>query len=112
MSPVRLTHATSLILQALASGRRHGFQIMEVTGLARGTVYPVLRRLEKEDLVGSEWEDEEGARRAGRRRRRIYQLSGSGQALAEEARRRLAQTQRVLADEALGQVGMSGSGEA
>lgn len=112
MSPLRLTHATSLILQALASGSRHGFQIMEVTGLASGTVYPVLRRLEKEVAVGSEWEDQAGAREAGRRRRRIYQLSESGQELAEEARRRLAQTQRVLADEALGHVGVPGSGEA
>lgn len=112
MSPVRLTHATSLILQALASGSRHGFQIMDVTGLASGTVYPVLRRLEKEGAVGSEWEDEEEAREAGRRRRRIYQLSESGQVLAEEARRRLTQTQRVLAHEALGPVGATGSGEA
>ena len=112
MSPVRLTHATSLILQALASGSRHGFQIMDVTGLASGTVYPVLRRLEKEGAVGSEWEDEEGAREAGRRRRRIYQLSEAGQLLAEEARRRRAQTQRVLAADALGQVGVTGSGEA
>ncbi|MDX1493808.1 MAG: PadR family transcriptional regulator [Longimicrobiales bacterium] len=112
MSPVRLTHATSLILQALASGRRHGFQIMEVTGLASGTVYPVLRRLEKEAMVDSRWEDEEAARDAGRRRRRIYHLTASGQLLAEKARQRLARTQRVLADEGLGPVGASEAGEA
>lgn len=112
MSPVRLTHATSLILQALATGRRHGFQIMDVTGLASGTVYPVLRRLEKERAVESHWEDEAAARDAGRRRRRIYRLTGSGQLLAEEARQRLARTQRVLADEGLGSVGASEPGEA
>lgn len=109
MTPVRLTHATALILQALATGRRHGFQIMEVTGLASGTVYPVLRRLEREKAVQSEWEDEEIASEAGRRRRRIYRLTESGRLLAERARQRLADTQRVLSDEALGHVGRSGT---
>ena len=105
MSPVRITHATALILQALASGLRHGFQIMEVTGLASGTVYPVLRRLEKEEAVESEWEDRDEAAAAGRPRRRIYQLTSSGQELAARARERLAATQRILSDEALGRVG-------
>ncbi len=112
MSPVRLTHTTALILQALASGSRHGFQIMEVTGLPSGTVYPVLRRLERASAVASEWEDESVAREAGRRRRRVYSLNASGQALAEEARRRLADTQRVLAEGGLGPVGSSGGSSA
>lgn len=102
MSPVRLTHATALILQALATGRRHGFQIMEVSGLPSGTVYPVLRRLERELAVESEWEDEETAREAGRRTRRVYNLTEGGQLLAERARQRLAATARVLSDSALG----------
>ncbi len=108
MSPVRLTHATSLTLQALASGSRHGFQIMEVTGLASGTVYPVLRRLEKERAVESEWEDAEEASEAGRRQRRVYRLTGEGQVLAERARARLVETQRVLTEGPLGSVGASG----
>lgn len=101
---LRLTHATALILQALASGSRHGFQIMDVTGLASGTVYPVLRRLEKEAVVESEWEGAEEARDAGRRRRRVYRLTFSGQRVADQARQRLADTRRVLADDALGPV--------
>lgn len=104
MHSIRLTHTTALILQALASGRRHGFQIMDVTGLASGTVYPVLRRLEKGQAVLSEWEDSADASAAGRRRRRIYRLTGAGQLLAERARERLAETQRVLTDGALGSV--------
>lgn len=108
MSPIRITHATALILQALASGRRHGFQIMHVTGLPSGTVYPVLRRLERELAVESEWEDEGAASEAGRRQRRVYRLTESGQRVAELARRRLADTQRVLADPALGEVGSTG----
>lgn len=106
---MRLTHATALILQALASGRRHGFQIMEVSGLPSGTVYPVLRRLEREKAVESEWESEEGARAAGRRQRRVYRLTESGHAWAARARQRLADTQRVLSDPSLGDVRPSGS---
>ena len=105
MSPVRITHATALILHALASGFRHGFQVMEVTGLASGTVYPVLRRLERERAVESEWEDDEEASAAGRPRRRIYRLTVSGRELAERAAERLAATRRVLADDALGHAG-------
>jgi PadR family transcriptional regulator PadR len=108
MSPVRLTHATALTLQALASGSRHGFQIMDVTGLASGTVYPVLRRLEKERAVESVWEDGDEASAAGRRRRRVYGLTPRGQLLAERARERLAETQRVLTEGPLGSVGTTG----
>ncbi len=105
MSPIRLTHSTALILQALATGRRHGFQIMEGSGLASGTVYPVLRRLEREKAVESEWEDQEAASAAGRRVRRVYQLTESGQRLAELGRQRLADTARVLAGSDLGEAG-------
>ena len=110
MSPIRLTHATALILQALASGSRHGFQIMDVTELPSGTVYPVLRRLEREDAVASEWEDTEEASAAGRRQRRVYRLTESGQLLAARARERLANTQRLLSEKDLGQLGTSGAG--
>ena len=109
MSPIRLTHATALILQALATGRRHGFQIMEVSGLESGTVYPVLRRLERELAVESRWEDEEIASAAGRRVRRIYRLTESGQLLAERARQRLANTRRLLSDSGLADMEPSGA---
>ena len=107
MTDLRLTHATALILQALASGSRHGFQIMDVTGLASGTVYPVLRRLERAKAVVSEWEGPDDAGAAGRRRRRVYGLTSDGQQIAERARERLAETQRVLLGGALGSVGGS-----
>ncbi len=109
MSPIRLTQATALILQALATGRRHGFQIMEVSGLPSGTVYPVLRRLERELAVESEWEDAETASSAGRRARRVYHLTESGQQLAARARKRLANTQRLLSGVELGDMSPSGA---
>jgi DNA-binding PadR family transcriptional regulator len=104
MSPIRITHATALILQALSANHRHGFQIMEVSGLPSGTVYPVLRRLEREGVVESEWEDESAASDAGRRQRLVYTLTKSGAQVAERARQRLADTARVLAADALGDV--------
>ena len=41
-----LSYTMALILQALDHGYRYGFDIMTITGLASGTVYPALRRLE------------------------------------------------------------------
>ncbi|MBX6330762.1 MAG: PadR family transcriptional regulator [Gemmatimonadaceae bacterium] len=65
-------------LQAIADGVRHGFEIMGVTGLASGTVYPVLARLEEAGLVRSRWEAPVIARREKRPPRRYYQISAAG----------------------------------
>lgn len=100
MTSIRLTHATALILRALAAGHRHGFQIMEVSGLASGTVYPALRRLERAGKVRSAWEAEGEAREAGRPRRRVYHLNAAGQSLAQEAGERLVEAGRLLAGDA------------
>ena len=75
---------------------------MEISGLPSGTVYPVLRRLERELAVESDWEDDETARAAGRPKRRVYRLTESGQLWAERARQRLADTSRLMADPGLG----------
>ena len=42
-----LSYTMALILLALENGYRYGFDVMVVTGLASGTVYPALRRLEE-----------------------------------------------------------------
>lgn len=96
---VRLTHATSLILRALASGHRHGFEVMEVSGLPSGTVYPALRRLERSGHLTSVWEDEAAAHAEGRPRRRTYRLTGTGEALADRAAERLTEAGRLLASD-------------
>lgn len=100
MSNIRLTQATALIVRALAAGHSHGFDIMEVSGLPSGTVYPALRRLERAGKVRSAWEDAEQARDAGRPRRRVYRLTPAGQELAAEAGERLADMGRFLAADA------------
>lgn len=78
MPSVRLTRPTALVLLALASGLRHGFDVLDATGLPSGTVYPILRRLEAAGLVKSRWEPVLIARDEGRPPRRYYQLTGAG----------------------------------
>ena len=50
------SYTMALILQALDNGYRYGFDVMAVTGLASGTVYPALRRLEDAGYLLSKWE--------------------------------------------------------
>lgn len=89
MTPrMALTYTTALILDALSRGHRYGFEIMDVTGLPSGTVYPALRRLESFGHVMSDWEDEGSATSEGRPARRYYTLSGEGEAVLATARRR------------------------
>ncbi len=83
-----LSFSGAAILQALAHNYRYGFDIMDVTGLPSGTVYPALRRLEQAGLVVSNWEDEDNARKDQRPARKYYQLTSEGrEALAEALNR-------------------------
>jgi len=82
---VKLTYPTTLVLHALASGFRHGFEILDVTGLPSGTVYPILRRLEREALVSADWEDAAIAHDEQRPPRRYYELTPSGQRILGSA---------------------------
>ena len=83
-----LSYTALFVLQALAQGHRFGFDIMDATRLPSGTVYPILRRLERQGLVGSAWEEDERARKANRPRRRNYQLTRAGREQLQEAEAR------------------------
>jgi PadR family transcriptional regulator PadR len=74
----RLSYSAVAILHALASGDRHGFDIMDRTGLASATVYPTLGKLEDAGLVTSTWEDAALAQHAKRPARRYYELRPAG----------------------------------
>ena len=82
---MNLTYPTALVLHALAQGYHYGFDIMDATGLPSGTVYPILRRLDRESLVRARWEKAELAQREQRPPRRYYELTASGEALATAA---------------------------
>lgn len=83
-----LSYASLFVLQALDRGHEFGFDIMDVTKLPSGTVYPALRRLEALGYVTSKWESDVAARKAGRPRRRMYQLTRAGKAQLVEAETR------------------------
>ena len=85
---MNLTYATTLVLHALAGGVRHGFDVIDATGLPSGTVYPILRRLERERLVSAAWEDAAIAHEEQRPPRRYYELTPAGNAVLDTARAR------------------------
>jgi len=89
MSPrLNMTYPTALVLQALARGFHYGFDIMDATGLPSGTVYPILRRLDREGLLKSAWEKHAAAQREQRPPRRYYEITGDGEAMLAEAAER------------------------
>ena len=73
-----LSLAAVTVLKAIADGARYGFDIMDVTGLPSGTVYPILGRLEEASLVRSRWEKQATAIRQQRPPRRYYDISAAG----------------------------------
>src|SRR5450755_14606 len=84
----RISHTSAMILQAIGIGHIYGYTVMEVTGLASGTVYPALRRLERDQLIRSQWERPSIAEAALRPARRYYKLTRSGEAAVEASRKR------------------------
>jgi PadR family transcriptional regulator, regulatory protein PadR len=88
MSKSYLSFTVAVILQALDNGYQYGFDIMDVTGLPSGTVYPALRRLEEGGYVDSKWEKHAIAQAAQRPPRKYYELTKEGkEALAEAVQR-------------------------
>ena len=85
---MNVTYTTALVLEAITAGYHYGFDVMDVTGLPSGTVYPVLRRLEDEGLVRSRWEKATLAHDEGRPPRRYYEATGSGERWLAQARTR------------------------
>jgi len=84
----RLPFAAVAVLQAISTGRRHGFDIIDATGLTSASVYPTLGKLEDAGFVTSAWETPTIAQRAKRPPRRYYELRPAGRkALGESLER-------------------------
>src|SRR3954471_19576355 len=58
---------------------RYGYDISRETGLASGTLYPILGRLSDRQLVETRWEENPPE---GRPRRHLYRLTAQGVARA------------------------------
>ena len=84
----KLSHTAALILQAVDSGCRYGFSIMEATGFPSGTVYPAMRRLERDALIVSRWEKQSIADGEGRPPRKYYKVTADGKVRLAAARKR------------------------
>ena len=83
MSPrLNLTYPTALVLQALSRGFHHGFDIMDATGLPSGTVYPILRRLDREGLLSPPGRSTPRRSKEQRPPRRYYAITAAGRAHA------------------------------
>ena len=84
----KLSHTAALILQAIHAGSVYGFSVMEMTGLPSGTVYPALRRLERDELIRSHWEQQSIADSEQRPPRKYYKLTRAGKATLESSHKR------------------------
>ncbi len=74
-----LTYPTATVLLAIRNGHRYGFDIRDATGLPDGTVYPLLRRLERRGVLAGKWEEEAEAKAERRPQRRYYELTPVGE---------------------------------
>ena len=83
-----LSYTMALILQALENGYRYGFDVMAVTGLPSGTVYPALRRMEEAGFIVSRWERQALAQAEQRPARKYYEIKKAGAEALAEARSR------------------------
>jgi DNA-binding PadR family transcriptional regulator len=84
----KLSHTSALMLQAIAAGYIYGYNVMEATGLPSGTVYPALRRMERDQLIRSHWERQSVADAEQRPPRKYYKLSRAGEKTLEASRKR------------------------
>src|SRR5438445_13499218 len=96
-TPVNLSHTSALILQTISHGYRYGFDVMDITGLPSGTVYPALRRLEQSGLIASKWEAGGIAQRELRPPRKYYSIAQAGEAALGGALKRYLLLERMSA---------------
>lgn len=80
MSQLRKGVLEYCVLALLRDGQRYGFELVralsEAEGLlvSEGTIYPLLSRLRRDDLVSTSWQESESGPP-----RRYYRLTGTGQ---------------------------------
>ena len=79
MAVPRLTRETLKVVAAVLerpAERHYGYALSKASGLAPGTIYPILFRLERAGWLVSAWDA--GDRSNGTRPRRYYTVTGLG----------------------------------
>jgi PadR family transcriptional regulator PadR len=94
----KLSHTAAMILQTIHAGQIYGFSVMEATGLPSGTVYPAMRRLERDGLIVSKWEKQSIADAEQRPLRKYYKLTRSGETTLEAVQKRYPLLQKMISD--------------
>ncbi|MEU9740483.1 PadR family transcriptional regulator [Micromonospora chersina] len=77
---MRMTIPVAKVLSALLAdpeAPRYGLDLMRLTDLPSGTLYPVLHRLRAAGWLAADWEEVDPVA-AGRPARRYYRLTGDG----------------------------------
>jgi PadR family transcriptional regulator, regulatory protein PadR len=95
----KLSHTAAMILQVIGAGVGYGFSIMEMTGLPSGTVYPAMRRLERDRLIRSQWERQSIADAEQRPPRKYYNLTREGRATLQASLQRYPLLKRLITTE-------------
>src|SRR6266699_2408725 len=95
----KLSHTAAMILQAVNAGYVYGFSVMEMTGLPSGTVYPAMRRLERDELIRSHWEPQSIADAGQRPPRKYYKLTRAGKATLDASHKRYPLLARLIPPE-------------
>ena len=95
----KVSHSAAMILQSIGAGHIYGYTVMEATGLPSGTVYPALRRLERDKLIRSHWERQAIADAEQRPPRKYYKLTRAGETALEALRKRYPLLARMAAAE-------------
>jgi DNA-binding PadR family transcriptional regulator len=81
----RLTRTTTRTLLAFLEAPRswrYGYNLMKVTDLSSGTLYPLLARLAEDGWLESRWEESE---LPGKPARQLYRLTAAGRIQARHA---------------------------
>ena len=93
---MRMTVPTARVLAVLLDdpdADRYGLDLMQATGLASGTLYPLLHRLVEAGWLTTRWEELDPATQ-NRPARRYYRLTPEG---ATQARQALAELRSSIA---------------
>jgi PadR family transcriptional regulator, regulatory protein PadR len=86
MKAPRMTVQTEAVLAALLDAEElWGFELSRLSGLAAGTIYPILQRLTAAGWVVPRWEDRSVAEAEGRPQRRYHRLTVEGRTRAVHA---------------------------
>lgn len=82
----------ALVLGVLTDGQKHGYEITQIINhvgrvdagtvtVREGQLYPILHKLENDELIEAQWREQ-----TGKPARKVYRLTNKGQAALEEKR--------------------------